>query len=392
MGAGDPRLVHVVHVAPGLGPGGMELAMVRVVNALTQAGMRHTIVCLKGDPILRDRLDPAVEIHCLRAGSHEPLLPWRLRKLISSTRPTVIHARNWSAWPDVALARMTILPAVPLIFSFHGRDRSGPMPLRRRLAFWLLGRATPCLLTVSAASKEFLVRHVRWPADRVRVIPNGVDTAVFKQRTAGRDRPRAIVGSVGGLRGVKNYPLLIRACADLLKNRLDLELRIAGDGPEMGRLVELSKSLGVADRVRLLGHVPDVPAFLADLDVFCLPSDSEQNPNALLEAMATGLPCVATRVGAVPELFDSGRCGLIVQPGNRRALAEAIRKLLSKKQLRRDLGASSRRRVCQRYNLERMVAGYADLYTRLSTRRPARQDTLDAAFQSARGSGNWPAR
>jgi len=386
--ARNPSLVHVVHVAPELGPGGMELAMARVVNALTQAGMRHTIVCLKGEPILRDLVDPAVEIHCLRARPHDPLLPWRLRKFISRARPTVIHARNWSAWPDVALARMTSLPIVPLIFSFHGRDRSGPMPLRRRLAFWLLGRTTSCLLTVSAASKEFLVRHVRWPADRVQVIPNGVDTDIFKQRTARGDRPRAVIGSVGGLRRVKNYPLLIRACADLLKNGLDLELRIAGDGPEMGGLIELSKSLGIADRVGLLGHVTDVPGFLRDLDVFCLPSDSEQNPNALLEAMATGLPCVATRVGAVPELLDSGRCGLIVRPGDRPALADAIATLLSHKALCRRLGTASRRRVCQGYNLERMVAGYADLYTHLSARRPARQGPLDATVQSARGGEN----
>jgi len=105
--------VHVLHVVPGLGPGGMELAMGRVISLLTGDGMRHSIACLEGQPRIAGRLPSETGIHCFHSRPNEPQLPARLGQLVREIRPTVIHARNWGAWPDMAVGRLLAWPIVP---------------------------------------------------------------------------------------------------------------------------------------------------------------------------------------------------------------------------------------------------------------------------------------
>ena len=369
--AAAARRVHVLHVVPTLAPGGMELALSRVVNALVGRGIGATVVCLTGPAAVRERIDESVEVHCMDARPHEMGLPLRLRRLIRRVRPTAIHARNWGAWPDVAAARLLAGCPAPLIFSFHGLRDAGPMPLRRKLAARALAAATTKLFTVSEASRRFLAEEVHLPEGRIDVIPNGVDTRRFSPgalRAAG-GTPR--IGTVGSLTPVKNQALLVRASAELARAGVKVQVDIAGDGPDGQALRDLAASLGAADRVRLLGHVADVPGFLGGLDVFVLPSDSEAHPNALLEAMACGLPCVATRVGGVPEVLDEGGAGVLVDPGDLAALAAALAGLLADPPRRVRLGRAARERVCRLYSLDRMVEAYARLYEGLSV-RPAR--------------------
>jgi glycosyltransferase involved in cell wall biosynthesis len=154
----------------------MELAMAGVIRQLSSPDMRHSIICLKGEPLIAEKLPGEVEVHCLHSRPNELQLPWRLRQLIGQIKPNVIHARNWGAWPDVALARLLSLRPVPLIFSFHG-FASFPVPLRRKLAFRGLCRVTTHLVTVSDSSKQMLAHEMGWPVSRVQVIPNGVDTS-----------------------------------------------------------------------------------------------------------------------------------------------------------------------------------------------------------------------
>ena len=355
--------IHVLHIVPTLGAGGMELSMGRVAQALSGQGIRHSIVCLKGDAIIQDRFDDSVPIYCMHARPNEPGLPWRLWKLLNRIRPTVIHARNWSAWPDVAVARLALPNPPSLIFSFHGLDSSGPMPLRRRLISKLLACVTTHIFTVSEASKHLLVQHVGLPHNQIDVIPNGVDTEHFRpsNNNSLRDN-KVVIGTVGSLSQVKNQVLLIRAWAELLKSGIQGELRMAGEGPERSRLAHVAESLGIADRVHFLGHIEDVPGFLQQLDVFVLPSDSEAHPNALIEAMSCGLPCVATRVGGVPEVLDNGRFGRLVQAGDLDGLVEAIRLLVNDPAGRKSLGKIARAHVIEKYSLEQMIERYSVLY------------------------------
>ena len=373
MTAAGPSIVHVCHVVPGLMPGGMELTMSRIVSALAQRGSRHTILCLKGEAVIRDRLPEEVTIHTLHSFPNEPGLPLRLLRLFRAIRPTAIHARNWGAWPDTALARLATRPRVPLVFSLHGFGDAGPLPLRRRVAFRLLPRITTHLFTLSNASRRALIEQFGWPR-RCEVIPNGVDTDRFHPPSRREADARLILGTVGNLRPVKNQALLLRAVADLVARDLDVHLRIAGKGDERPRLEALARSLGIADRVAMNGHEPDVPAFLRNLDLFALTSDSEQHPNALTEAMATGLPCVATRVGGVEELLEAGRCGRIVPPGDLQGLAAALNDLCRDADARRRLGQAARTRACNVYSNQRCVDAYDRLYHRMSRRILSRRD------------------
>ncbi len=358
--------IHVLHVVPGLIPGGMELGMARVIRGLSDMGMEHSVACLKGEPEISAHLPEKTRIHCLRSRPNEPQLPARLAGLIRRIRPTVIHARNWGAWPDVAVGRLLAPPIVPLICSFHGLGQAGYMPLRRCLASWLLARIATRLFTLSERSKRMLVTRWGWPEHRTAVIPNGVDTERFRPFPTSKRTERFVVGSVGNLRPVKNHALLVRACDDALRRGIDLELRIAGEGGERNTLLELAKSLGFGNRLSLAGRIEDIPDFLAHLDLFVLSSDSEQHPNALNEAMACGLASVATRVGCVQELLDDGRCGRIVPPGDEAAMAQAIAELAEDHGARDDLGEKARHRVCEVYSLQRMLAAYERLYRETS--------------------------
>lgn len=352
----------ILHVVPGLPIGGMELTMVRAVAGLARRGMRHTIVALREEPQMAERLPPDVPIHLMHSPPNELRLPLRLARVIRQVRPNVIHARNWGAWPDTVAACLLVWPRVPLILSFHGLGRAGYMPRRRRMASFALARLATGLFTVSEASKRLMVNRWGWPAAKTQVIPNGVDTDLF---TPGERREREgplVIGTVGNLRPVKNQAMLVEACGRLMAAGCEVELRIAGEGDERECLLRQAQAVGLGDRLRLLGRVDDVPAFLRQLDLFALTSDSEQHPNALNEAMACGLACVATQVGCVEELLDGGRCGRIVAPGDVNALTSVLTDLAANPTTQRELGRLARDQACRHYSLQVMLEAYEALY------------------------------
>lgn len=374
--------IHVLHVVPGLLPGGMELTLTRVIRGLLPRGVRHSVACLKGDPALGDAMPPEVDVHCMHSTPNEPGLPWRLRGLIRRVRPTLIHARNWGAWPDIAAARLLTCPVVPLVFSFHGFADPGQIPLRRRIAHRVLARMTTSLFTVSGATRQMLVERLGWPAGRTAVIPNGVDTERFCPSKAEADPEtpgKFVIGTTGGLTPVKNQAMLIRAVARLRSDGIPCRLEIAGEGPLRSELETLISEVRGAEFVTLQGRRDDVPEFLRSLDVFVLPSHSEAHPNALIEAMACGLPCMATRVGGVPEVLGDGAFGRLVDADDEAALAGSLAELSRATDERRRLGVAARQRVCDRYSLARMIDAYAELYERVSRPPGTRRQASTAA-------------
>jgi len=361
------KKLHILHVVPGLGPGGMELAMAQVVSGLNDAGMRHSIACLKGGPVIADRLPEATAIYCFHARPNEPQLPFRLARLVHKLRPDVIHARNWGAWPDIAIGRLLAWPFVPMIFSFHGLGEAGYMPWRRRMASKILVHAMTHLFTVSRQSREMLVKHWGWPAVLTEVIPNGVDTRRFFPYTGQRGH-RLAIGSVGNLRTVKNHALILKACARLVAEGVDLEIRIAGEGDQREPLTHLAQSLKLTERLDLPGRIEDVASFLNGLDIFVLSSDSEQHPNALNEAMACGIASIGTRVGCVEDLLDGERCGRIIEPGDTDGLETALREFAWDELLRRNFAEAGLKHVRSHYSLDVMIGRYRELYLRAARR------------------------
>lgn len=342
--------------------------MSRVINGLLPLGITHTIVVLKGDAIIRDCIDPKVSIHCLHAGAKDIDVPWRLHRLLQSEKPALIHARNLGAWPEIAVARLLTRPAVPLVFSFHGLAEARPVSRKWRLLSRCLARWTSRVFSVSEASKQFLVDHIGLRAAAIDVIPNGVDTQRFYPRQPRLTHEVLRIGTVGSLLPVKNQALLLRACGALLAQGTRLRLEIAGEGPLRAELQAHCLRLGIADNVVFLGEVADVPGFLNSLDVFVLPSDSEAHPNALSEAMACGLACVATAVGGVPEIVDQGRAARLVPRGDQEALARVLGDLLADPDTRQRLGLAARQFASHHHSMDTMLQRYRALYTELACR------------------------
>lgn len=213
------------------------------------------------------------------------------------------------------------------------------------------------------------------PSGTIRVIPNGLDLDRFSPRP--RTGIIRTIVTVANLRPEKCHDVLIKAFARL--EPADVRLRIIGDGPCRPALERLARAESADTRIAFLGHREDVADLLAAADLFVLPSRSEAFPNAVLEAMAAGVPVIASAVGGVVDLIEDGTTGLLVPPGDPDALRAAIERLVARPTLAASLGASGQRHVRDRYSFDRMVAGFEHLFlSELHARVPHAADAAAA--------------
>jgi glycosyltransferase involved in cell wall biosynthesis len=215
---------------------------------------------------------------------------------------------------------------------------------------------------------------------KVSVVPNGVDISAYTPRPA-RPALRKVI-TVANLRSEKGHDVLIDAAVDVLHRFPDATFECVGAGPELATLRARAADHGIGQAFTFAGHCEDVPAKLADADIFVLPSRSEAFPNAVLEALAAGLPVIASGTGGILELVDEGRTGLLVPPGEPNLLADAIRHLMSDAALGARLGSAARAHVQSQYSFDRMVASFERVYIGELTRRgvlPAAQPQLAAS-------------
>jgi L-malate glycosyltransferase len=216
----------------------------------------------------------------------------------------------------------------------------------------------------------------RVPPKRIRVVANGIDPAAHCTRE--HIGPIRKIVTVANLRREKAHDVLIEAAPLVLRRCPDAEFIVAGDGPRRTELEGLARLRGVAGRMRFLGHCEDVPRLLAESDLFVLPSRSEAFPNGVLEAMAAGLPVVATRVGGITELVEHQRTGVLVPPDDARALAFAVLDLVQWREHAIELGRAARRVVETRYSYRRMVEQFERIYVeQLTARAPMHVDASE---------------
>ena len=367
-----PARPHIVHVVRSLEVGGLENGVVNLVNGLA-GDFRHTILCLEGAGPLRERLPETVDVLAPGPVARGSLACLRLAAILRHLRPDILHSRNWPSVDAIPGARLARVRAV--VHSEHGREQTDPHGLSRRRN-WIrraFGVMVDRFVTVSEDLNRWLVDTVRIPARKVRTIHNGVDTRRFSdqdreaaRRALGVADSARVIGTVGRLDPVKDQATLVRAFASVATARPEAVLVIVGDGPSRRALDALVTDLGLAGRVRMLGERADVPRLLGGFDVFALPSIGEGISNTVLEAMATGLPVVATRVGGNPELVDDGVNGRLVPPENPPALAEALDTYLADALVRALHGKASRQRAVTHFDLPMMIEGYRSLYVSLA--------------------------
>ena len=242
----------------------------------------------------------------------------------------------------------------------------------------LLTPLTDAFIAVADEHGRYLIEHERLPADRVRVIRNGVDVQRFRpcpevrmevRRQLGLSDDARVCGIVAALRMEKNHLLFLRAAAMLRRQMPQAEFLIVGDGPERSKLENAASSEGLAEHVRFVGARNDVHRLLAAMDVFALTSDNEANPVSILEAMATGLPVVSTRVGSIAETVQENQTGFLTSPGDAEQIAACWHRLLEEPALALRLGAAGRRVVSDNWSLDQMVDGYQSLIEEIYQRR-----------------------
>lgn len=362
--------------------GGQETLLVNLLRRLDRDRFLPELCCLKELGPLGEDLAREVPAHSRLLCCKYDVRVWeRLTKLLRLRRidaVITVGAGDKMFWGRLAAWRAGVPVVLSAIHSTGWPD--GISFLNRRLT-----PLTDAFIAVAAAHGRHLVERERFPAAKVRVIPNGVDVTRFSPRSEARRAVRRelriapdapLVGIVAALRPEKNHDLFLRAAAEALKSHPDAHFALVGDGPRRGELEQLAEVLKIAHAVRFLGSRSDVPDLLASLDVFGLTSHNEANPVSILEAMATGLPVVATDVGSVAESVAHEVSGFLVMPGSVEETAARWRMLLNDGALRQAMGDAGRRRVVERWSLEAMVAGYeeliAEIYDRKSSPPPAR--------------------
>lgn len=362
--------VRILHAHSTFALGGKEARAVRLMNAFAGAA-EHTVVSAMPEALsARTAIAGSVVVHF---PPDAPPLAGRpsLSRLFRLSRYMrgfdLVLTYNWGAF-DAVMAHY-LFGGPPLIHHEDGFNQDEADGLKRsRNLYRRLGLSAAWRLVVpSQRLQQIAARSWRQPRERIVRIGNGVDVDRFLKPSEVKGIPglerrkgEVIVGTLAGLRPVKNLPRLVRAFAAMKAK--DCRLVIAGEGPESDRIVAEASRLGVADRLILPGFMADPVRLMQAIDIFALSSDSEQMPIALIEAMAAGLPAAATAVGDVPAMVAPDNLPLIVEPNDEAALAAALDTLAERSDLRRSIGRANRERAADEYDEKKMILRYGRLY------------------------------
>ena len=353
---------HLLHVFPTFAVGGSQMRFAQLVR-LHGARYRHTVLALDGNTDMASRLGEfPITYPQLQFDKRNLLASWRLfRKTLRDIRPDVLLTYNWGA---VEWALVNRVGAA--IAHLHIEDGFGPEEAQRQLRrrVWtrrlaLTGRHTKVILP-SRNLERIALGIWSLPARQVRYIPNGVDCVRFATASRGGEGGKIVIGTVASLRREKNIARLIEAFSQVASQRpaSTLELLIVGGGAERQALETLARQRGAA--VRFAGQTNQPEKFLPQMDIFALSSDTEQMPLSLLEAMAAGLPVVATAVGDVAQMVAAENASYVVPPRDD-AFAAALVRLVDNKDARDVLGRANEKKARETFDEQVMAARYAEL-------------------------------
>ena len=348
-------------------PGGTERQMTELIRRLDRSRFTVHVACFEKRgawlPRIAERAASIVEFPIrgfARPATLAALLrfaKWCRRERIEVLQTCDLYA-NVFGLPAAALAGVPV--RIGSRRELNPDKTAGQIRLQRQAY-----RCATKVVANSAAARGILLEE-GLPPESIAVISNGVEMGNSAPAPAFRLKPEATrtrkIITVANLRPEKSHETLIAAADLLAADFPDVEFQIVGDGPRRAELEGLVRSRRLEDRVRFLGHREDVAQLLSQADIFALPSRSEAFPNGAIEAMAAGLPVVASASGGLLDLIEHGRTGLLVEPGNADALAGALRMLITNHAGARQLGEQARADVQQRYSFERMVQAFEDLY------------------------------
>jgi glycosyltransferase involved in cell wall biosynthesis len=363
-----PGAIPIAIVMTSFEPGGTERQMIELIRRLDPNRWLVHLVCTKATGGWFDRAASAAAtvtefpVRSFRRADTARHL-WNFSRWCRDTGVAVVHTTelpsNIFALPAAAMA------GVPVRIGSRREinpDKTAAAIVTQRLAYTFAHRI---VANSQAAANRLLFERV--PHRKIAVVPNGLDIEPYGPRPPRRLLRNVLV--VANLRSEKGHDVLIDAAGDVLRRYPDAHFELVGAGPERDALVARAHTRGVAHAFTFLGHRPDVAARLEAADIFVLPSRSEAFPNAVLEAMAARLPIVASGVGGILELLEEGRTGVLVPPGDPRALADRLCGLMGDPTGAAALGEAARSEAQGRYSFDRMVAAFERVYLTELTRR-----------------------
>jgi glycosyltransferase involved in cell wall biosynthesis len=364
----------VVYVIASMIVGGTQTHLLQVFRFLDRERYRPHLYCLRDEGNLIETargLDVPVETFGMRGSLRHPgdfagLL--RMRSVMKALDPSIVH--GYLLRGNFFAAAAARAAGVPVVVTSK-RGLHAPAGAGERFAVGTSNRLSDIVTGNSPAVLEFTREIERAPSLCMEMIPSGVDTARFDPAVARSLRDELglgdapIVGTAITFRPRKGFRMLFEAFAAVRERIPDARLLIAGADAYEPDPEALARQLGILDAITLLGRRSDMPDVLQSFDVFVLPSQSEGMSNAILEAMAMGLPVVATAVGGAPVVIDEGRTGFLVEYPDSAALAERLGRLLPDAELRGRVGAAARETVVEGYSAAVMVRTMEELYDRL---------------------------
>ncbi|MGD9826346.1 MAG: glycosyltransferase [Desulfobacter sp.] len=344
----------------------MEKGITTLINHGSD-GIAHIIISLCGTKYSEKLLKKPAQIICLdKPGGNSPRFIWNLAKEIRTVRPDVVHTRNWSGMDGILAARLAGVRAI--VHGEHGWDMLDPAGAskKRRLIRKLTSLMVNHYTCVSRQLATWLQQEVGIKKP-VTQIYNGVDTTSFMpagpgEKAAVREEMDVlpedfVVGIVARLDAIKNHGAVIDAVNQVAQSRPDVKLVVVGDGPEAATL-----KARAGDHVRFLGYRFDTARLMQGFDLFVLPSFNEGISNTILEAMATGLPVVASNVGGNPELVCDEENGRLIDPEEPGQIADIIEQYIETPYLCKLHGTKGRKMMVERFSVASMVRQYESVY------------------------------
>ena len=349
--------LRICHMLGRFNIGGAEKQVVNLLNELPSNHAFALVLSETSGP-LAAQLQPGIKIENQVARWRSlPRDIWRLVRKLRGLHLDVLQTHMfWANFVGTIAGKLARIPVI--VTTEHGKNE-----LKPRWARWvehhIISRLADKRICVS--NDILHLRHVkdRVPMQKLCVVANGTPV---REEIDLRDHSPLVIGTVGRLIEAKDFVTLIEAAAILRRQGADLRLVIVGDGPENERLNAEIDDQGLRDVVDLAGTSSDVQAWLSRFDIYVLSSVREGQPLSMLEAMAVGLPIVATSVGGIPDTVDDGKEALLCKPGDAASIAAAVRVLVGDLQLRKDLGSAARRRLIRDFSTTRSLAQHLDVY------------------------------
>lgn len=335
-----------------------------VFLCLDELGSLGTQLRKEGIPVEVVERRPGFDRQCVR----------RISRFLRNQRVQLVHAHQYGPFFYCSVARL-LGGDYPILFTEHGRDFPDYRRTKRVWANKVLLRKSDQIVAVGAYVRDALVENEGFSSKRVRIVYNGSEAATTYATTVNRGEVRAeleleegnvAIVQVARLNRLKDYATAIRAMVPIAEATPQARYFIVGEGEERQAIESLIHELGLAKQVKLLGLRSDVARLLSGMDLFVLSSISEGIPLTLIEAMLAGLPCVATKVGGVPEVILDGVTGLIVESGRPYELANNVLYLIQSPETREQMGTRGRERARKVFNSARMFEEYERIYCEMT--------------------------